>query len=168
MNAILKTDKERLIQRELFKKKYKLFSALQNEDNRKVFAMFKNSFYEIQDSSELFMLKNLRQYRDESAYLDYISCEELVYLNKGLDDIIYYIFNSNDKDFSVRNKLEELGVRARYDFLEEYGVYPENVESFKNVNKVKKCLEQSQLSNKKYKQNQFDFKNSKNEDEKIM
>ena len=45
MDAVLKKEKERIIQREIFKKKYKLFSSLVCLQNRRVFANFKNSFY---------------------------------------------------------------------------------------------------------------------------
>ena len=155
MNAILKSEKERIIQREIFKKKYKLFSSLVCRQNRRVFANFKNAFYDINDKKNIFDLKNLKQYKDESAYLDFISSCELKYYNSAIDEILNYIFNSNDENFSVATKLQEIGIRKRFDFLEEYGLYPENVPAKTNVNKVKKCFEQQNLKNKNYHQCKF-------------
>lgn len=155
MDAVLKKEKERIIQREIFKKKYKLFSSLVCLQNRRVFANFKNSFYDIATNQNIYDLKNMKQYKDESAYLDFISSCELKYFNNALDEILSYIFNSTDENFSVANKLQEIGIRKRFDFLEEFGIYPENIEIGNNINKVKKCFEQQSLKTKKYHQCKF-------------
>jgi len=155
MDAILKNEKERIIQREIFKKKYKLFSSLVCLQNRRVFANFKNAFYDIGANQNIYDLKNMKQYKDESAYLDFISSCELKYFNSALDEILTYIFNSTDENFSVASKLQEIGIRKRFDFLEEFGIYPENVEVRKNINKVKRCFEQQSLKMKKFHQCKF-------------
>ncbi len=152
MDAILKSEKERIVQRELFKRKYKLFSSIVYLENQRVFANFKNTFYDIGENQNIYDKKDMKQYKDESAYLNFITSDELKYCNEALDEILNYIFKSNDKNFSISSKLQEIGIRKRFDFLEEFGIYPEEVEVKTNINKVKKCFEQQSLQSKKYHQ----------------
>ena len=132
-----------------------MFSSLVCRQNQRVFANFKNAFYDIGANQNIYELKNMKQYKDESVYLDFISSCELKYFNSALYEILTYIFNSTDETFSIASKLQEIGIRKRFDFIEEFGVYPENVEARKNVNKVKKCFEQQSLKTKNYHQCKF-------------
>lgn len=152
--AILKQNKDRIIQREIFSKKYITLSSVVGSNVATSFALLKMAFYDVKSQVELLHCKGLEFNPDTkkkryNEYLDYITSDELRYLNKGLDEILNRIGRANDNFGGfpfMFNEIIEVGKKLRYDFFEEFGILPEQapVENI-SVKKVKRCACQTKI-----------------------
>lgn len=155
--AILKQNRERIVQREVFSNKFKTLTSIAGSNLATCFALFKMAFYDVKSQEALLECKGLKvrpsgKRVKYNAYLDYITAEELKYLNKGLDEILNKVGKENS-EFSgfpfIYNEIIEIGKNLRYDFFDEFGILPEAVEPEEtSVKQAKKCLAQTHFNNK--------------------
>ncbi len=154
--AVLKQDRERIIEREIFSAKFKTLSSVAGSNLATAFALLKMSFYDVKSQEALLECKGLKarpsgKRTKYNEYLDYVSADELRYLNKGLDAILDKIGRANS-EFSgfpfIYNEIIEQGKNLRYDFYEEFGVLPEAVKpELQSVKKVKRAYTKANAKN---------------------
>lgn len=155
--AVLKQDRERIIQREIFSAKFKTLSNVAGSNLATAFALLKMSFYDVKSQQALLECKGLKarpsgKRTKYNEYLDYVSADELRYLNKGLDAILAKIGRENN-EFSgfpfIYNEIIEQGKKLRYDFYAEFGKLPEEVApELQSVKKVKKAYTKEKVAPK--------------------
>lgn len=155
--TILKQDRERIVQRENFSNKFKTLSSVAGSNLATAFALLKMAFYDVKSQEALLECKGLKARPSGkriryNEYLDFITADELRYLNKGLDAILSKMGRENS-EFSgfpfIYNEIIEVGKNLRYDFFEEKGVLPEAVKpELISVKKVKKAYTKGNVASK--------------------
>lgn len=163
----------RLRLREEFSSEYKELNKLIRANASTFYAIFKYSFYKVQNGKELLEKKNLRG-KNLAKYLDYVDDRELKYLIKGVKKI-NALCAEPSKNFmgypNIYNEIYKFGAKSRYQFFKTFNVYPEDNPTCHIATKYVKSAVQNQSINftdkKSLRALQTEFELLKNERDRL-